>query len=139
MEVKLQRLHPNAKVPTQGTAGSAGWDLYSVERGMIASEDVLVFSTGWKVEVPEGYYLEIKGRSGLATKGIWAHIGTVDADFRGEMKVVLVNHSDGIYEVKEGDRIAQCILHPVVSTSFKEVSVLSETTRGANGYGSTGR
>ena len=144
MNVKLLRVGPNAKLPTKGTKGSACFDLYAAESAELNSENwawkIAVVSTGWKVEVPEGYFLDIRPRSGLSIKGITVNNspGTVDADFRGELKVILIAHV-GVQPIRVGDRIAQCMLLPVYPTSFEEVTELTETARGVGGYGSTGR
>lgn len=143
LQVKLQRLSPNAKLPTKGTEGSAYYDLYASEEALLSDGDVQVVSTGWLIEVPEGYFLDVRPRSGLALKGVTVNNspGTVDADFRGELKVILVRHTldDDYYPISIGDRIAQCALMPVIECNFNEVIELSKTARGANGYGSTGK
>jgi dUTP pyrophosphatase len=144
VNVKLLRVNPNAKLPTKGTKGSAYYDLYAAESAILAyawAENLKVITTGWRIEVPEGYFLDIRPRSGLATKSITVvnSPGTVDADFRGELKIILINLSGIAYVVNTGDRIAQCALMPVHITNFFEVSALAETARGEGGYGSTGR
>lgn len=139
--VKLLITNINAKLPTKGTKGSAYYDLYAAEAATILPQTVRLVSTGWKIEVPEGYFLDIRSRSGLASEGlIVANApGTVDADYRGELKVILANISYSVKYVATGDRVAQCAVMPVVPTVFNQVSKLSETKRGENGYGSTGR
>ena len=140
-QVKLQRLLEVAKRPTKATEGSAYSDVYSAVSKTLGLGETAMLSTGWKVEVPPGYFLDIRSRSGLSCKGIVVANapGTVDEDFRGELMVILHNASRGDYDVKVGDRIAQCALMPMVPTSFTEVEVLSETARGLKGYGSSGR
>ena len=141
MNIKLLRISPNAKLPTKGTKGSAYYDLYAAENGVVYVNQVAIISTGWRTEIPEGYFLDIRPRSGLAVKGVTVNNspGTVDADFRGELKVILINHGFGMHGVSVGDRIAQCALMPVIESDFSEVSDLSETVRGEGGYGSTGK
>ena len=143
MNIKLLRISPNAKLPTKGTKGSAYYDLYAAESAILSyawAENLKVITTGWRIEVPEGYFLDIRPRSGLATKSITVvnSPGTVDADFRGELKIILMCHY-GRFDIAIGDRIAQCALMPIRITNFWEVSALSETDRGEGGYGSTGK
>lgn len=139
--VKLERLSTDAKLPTKGTEDSAYSDLYVAVEAVLQPGDTRPLSTGWLVEVPAGYFLDIRSRSGLSIKGIVIANapGTVDADFRGELMLIVANHSGGEYVVHIGDRLAQCALMPVVTTLFREVICLSSTARGRNGYGSTGR
>lgn len=141
MNIKLLRVSPNAKLPTKGTKGSAYYDLYAAEDVYLLSGGIWLVTTGWNIEVPEGWFLDIRPRSGLATKGITINNspGDVDADYRGELKIILINLSGAAYVIHTGDRIAQCALMPIVESVFTEVSKLSETARGEGGYGSTGR
>lgn len=139
--VKLLRLRPEAMLPNKGTPGSAYYDLYSAEEGILRARGLAVITTGWRIEVPMSSFLDIRPRSGLACEGITVNNapGTVDADYRGELKVILVNHSPYQYHISIGDRIAQCALMPIFPTSFEEVEELSRTSRGEGGYGSTGK
>ena len=140
--VKLFCVNPLAKLPTKGTPDSAYWDLYAAERAVVDVGCIKLVSTGWRIEVPQGYFLDIRPRSGLASYGVTVNNspGTVDADYRGELYVIIVNHGLMPYTVQVGDRIAQCALMPVVVTSFQQVlKELSSTKRGTRGYGSTGR
>ena len=141
--VKLLRASPNAKIPTKGTAGSAYYDLYAAEHIYLIANRIALVSTGWRIEVPVDWFLDVRPRSGLASKGITVNNspGTVDADYRGELKVILINLSGESFVVNIGDRIAQCALMPIVEADFIEVDYgqLSETARGVNGYGSTGK
>lgn len=140
--VKLFCVNSSAKLPTKGTSGSAYWDLYAAEQSIVAVGCVELVSTGWCVEVPQGYFLDLRPRSGLASYGVTINNspGVVDADYRGELKVIVINHGLIPYVVRIGDRIAQCALMPVVLTSFQQVlKELSSTKRGTRGYGSTGR
>ena len=138
--VKLLRLSLTARLPMRATAGSAYCDLYAAERVVVDVGDIKLVSTGWCIEVPEGYFLDLRPRSGLASLGITINNspGVVDADYRGELKIIVVNHGWLPYTIATGDRIAQCALVPVVHTSFYEVQSLSSTQRGTKGYGSTG-
>jgi len=139
--VYLKRLSSNAKLPTKGTVGSAYYDLYAAEDSLIIGRETKAVTTGWRIEVPTSWFLDVRTRSGMALKGVAVNNapGTVDADFRGELKVILTNHTLLPYQVNVGDRIAQCALMPVVECDFQETDTLTETVRGKNGYGSTGK
>ena len=141
MIVKLLRVSPNAKLPTKGTVGSVYYDIYAAEDVYLLSGGIWPVITGWNIEVPEDWFLDIRPRSGLAVKGITVNNspGTVDADFRGELKIILINLSGAAYVIHTGDRIAQCALMPVIKCNFFEVSELTKTARGEGGYGSTGK
>lgn len=138
--IKLLRTSAHAKLPTRGTLGSAYCDLYAAEHILLDPGCFKRITTGWCIAVPEGFFLDIRPRSGLACSGITINNapGTVDADYRGELRVVLVNHGHFPYRIEIGDRIAQCALMPVVATAFAEVNELTPTTRGQKGFGSTG-
>ena len=139
--VFLKRLSLCAKLPTKGTQGSAYYDLYAAEDCLVIGRETKAVTTGWCIEVPKGWFLDVRTRSGMALKGIAVNNapGTVDADFRGELKIILTGHSLDIYHVAVGDRIAQCALMPIVECDFLETDSLTETVRGKNGYGSTGK
>jgi dUTP pyrophosphatase len=139
MEVKVKKLHPNAKLPTRGSEEAACWDLYaySVEK----DGWILKVHTGLIMEIPKGYFLDIRPRSGLSLKGlrILNSPGTIDSDYRGEIIALVTIPYVGLklpFEV--GDRVAQIRLEKVIPTEFKEVKVLSGTKRGEGGFGSTG-
>lgn len=139
--MKIKFLHPLAKVPTFAKEGDAGADLYSVENIMIYGRTQKLVKTGIALEIPFGYVGLIRPRSGLATKfGIGMNSsGVVDAGYRGEISVTLINHSDISYPIVQGERIAQIVFLPVMAGfEFSIVDELSETERGKGGYGSTG-
>jgi dUTP pyrophosphatase len=140
MKVKL--IHPLAKAPTRGSEHAAGLDLCSVDQLFIWPGERKVISTGICVEIPAGFYGQIAPRSGLAVKhGIMTMAGIIDADYRGEIKVVLYNSSlerDPKFEVSPGDRIAQLILLAVAGFPIEVVTELSDTARAEGGFGSTG-
>lgn len=138
MEIKYKRLTDTAKPFTYGSEHAACMDMYADQYVHISPHSFAVISTGIALEIPEGYYGLIKGRSGLATKGIVSHIGTIDSDYRGEVKAILFNHSNYPYEVNQGDRICQIEIQQVHKINLKEVDVLSDTIRSNNGFGSTG-
>jgi dUTP pyrophosphatase len=133
-------------LPRQQTPGSAGLDLAAAlapdEAIEIAPGAVAMIPTGLTIAIPLGYEAQIRPRSGLAAKhGITVlnSPGTVDADYRGEVKVMLINHGPAPFAVRRGERIAQMVVAPVSQVVFEEVEALDETERGAGGHGSTGR
>ena len=142
--VRYKKLDPRAVTPTYGTAYAAGADLYALADTDItipAGETVLIH-TGIAMEIPEGYMGLIFARSGLASKRGLApanKVGVVDADYRGEIKVALHNHTDEPQAIEAGERIAQLVITPFLSAAFEETDELSNTVRGAGGFGSTGR
>lgn len=139
--VKLLKLTPNAKVPAFQTPGSAGMDLHSTEEVTIkANGGRLAVGTGLAIQLPVGYEAQIRSRSGLAIKeGIVCvnSPGTIDSDYRQEMKVLLINHSNNDYIIQEGDRIAQMVIARYERPVFVEVDSLDSTER-KGGFGSTG-
>ena len=141
LQIGLLRMSPLAKIPTRGTIRSAYYDLYAAESSILTIGNVTLVTTGWKIEMPEGYFLDLRPRSGMAAKGILLAnaSGTLDEDYRGELKIELLNLTGALYYVKEGDRIAQCARMPMLDCDFVEVERLSDTFRGEKGYGSTGR
>lgn len=138
--LNVKRLVPNAVLPTRGTPGSAGYDLYSTDGFIIMPGHRVVVTTGVSVELPSGTYGRIAPRSGLAVKhGVDVLAGVVDPDYTGELKVVLVNTDlRRAFMIRPGYRIAQLILENYTSAEVVEVPYVPETTRGAAGFGSTG-
>jgi dUTP pyrophosphatase len=127
--------------PTYATAGAVGADLCSAEEVSIMPGDRLLVHTGVYLEIPVGFEVQVRPRSGLALKhGITVvnSPGTIDSDYRGEVGVVLINHGKDVFKIKKGDRIAQLVLNEVHRMAFVEIQELSETQRGEGGYGSTG-
>ena len=144
MEIKIKRLNERAKIPTFGTEFSAGADLYCAEEHetSVCSGQKCSISTGISMEIPEGYVGLVFARSGLACKNglrLCNSVGVIDADYRGEIKVVLHNDSEYIREIKPGERVAQMIVMPYPKVSFIEVEELSDTVSGKSGFGGTGR
>lgn len=138
MQIDILKLHPDAIVPTYGTDGAACFDLYSVEDVNNVFGRAVV-DTGLAFQVPDEHALFIKPRSGLAFRqACHAFAGTIDADFRGSVKVLLVHERNSTITVKKGDRIAQAMILPVPRVTFRVMEQLSITERGAGGYGSTG-
>lgn len=140
--MRIKRLSENAKVPTKGSQHAAGYDLYSTETVSIRPHETALIGTGWAMEFPIGYFGAIYARSGLATKeGLRPAncVGVIDSDYRGEVKVALHNDTNTLKTVTAGDRIAQLIIMDYFFVSnFEEVNVLSDTSRGEGGFGSTG-
>ena len=135
----VKKLRNNAAIPKRGTEEAAGYDVASSEEVTVPAKGKVVVKTGISVAVPEGCYGRIAPRSGLAVKKfIDVGAGVIDADYRGEVGVVLFNHSEEDFKVKPGDRIAQLILEKIDTPQVKEVEELPDTTRVAKGFGSTG-
>jgi len=140
--VKIQKLHPDAVVPEYKTLGSAGADLVSVQDLDIQPGKVGVVSLGFSVSFPPGYEIQVRPRSGLAVSYAVTVVntpGTVDSDYRGPMKVLLINHGDKVFRVSKGDRVAQMVLNEICRAHFEELEELDMTERGEGGFGSTGK
>ncbi|CAN3374414.1 hypothetical protein DIURU_000709 [Diutina rugosa] len=143
MSPKLQvfKRSAHAILPTKGSALAAGYDLYASENTIVPGRGQALVSTDISIIVPEGTYGRVAPRSGLAVKhGISTGAGVIDADYRGEVKVVLFNHKESDFIVARGDRIAQLVLEVIVNADIAEISEaeLTQTERGAGGFGSTG-
>ena len=142
IELKLKKLSPLALIPQYQTSQSAGFDLHSIEDIVLLPGERKLISTGLSFEIPQGYEIQIRPRSGLAYKhgiSVLNSPGTIDSDYRGEIKVLLINYSDEEFEIKLGDRIAQAIIQKVIQAQFIEVDSLNNTERGDGGFGSTGK
>ena len=144
IDIELQWL-PHGEglaVPTYATHGAAGLDVLAAEDVTLAPGERHAVATGFAIAIPPGYEVQVRPRSGLALKhGITClnTPGTIDEDYRGEVKVILANLGSEPFEVRRGERIAQLVPAPVVRGAFRAVETLSETGRGAGGFGSTGR
>ena len=143
MALKVKKLNENAIIPTYGTPLSAGADLYNLpgENVTIPAGKTVLIHTGIALEIPEGYCGLIFARSGLATKRGLApanKVGVIDADYRGEIMVSLHNHSDVDATVEGGERVAQLCIVPFLKAEFEVTDTLTDTERGAGGFGSTG-
>ena len=144
LEVMVARTEDDARLPTRGSEYAAGWDLYALEESVVPFRKSVKLRTGLRVAIPVGYEGQVRARSSLGSKGlILPHsIGTIDADYRGELFVLMTWIGEGeSYTVKAGERIAQLLISPIPEVSFKEVSIaqLGDTKRGDGGFGSTGR
>ena len=139
--VKIKQMHGNAIIPKYQTSGSAGMDLHAVEDMEVWVGEAKVVPTGIGISVPPGYEAQIRPRSGLAANRqvtVLNSPGTIDSDYTGELKVILINHGDEIFKIKRGDRIAQIVFVPVSRAHFEVVGELENTSRGDGGLGSTG-
>jgi dUTP pyrophosphatase len=141
--VRIARIgHHQLPLPSYATEGSSGMDLRSsVECTLNAGETGLI-STGFALEIPAGYEGQVRPRSGLAAKhqiGVMNSPGTIDSDYRGEVKIILTNFGNSVFDIKVGDRIAQLVVAPVVKAVWHEVDAVDETGRGSGGFGHTGR
>lgn len=138
--VKVKKAHPGVPTPAYQTAGAAGCDVCSQEDAILRNGEVKVLSTGLFLEVPEGYECQIRPRSGLAARGITIlnAPGTLDSDYRGELKVILHSIANQPVKITTGDRIAQLVFAPVTRVDFEVVEELGKTERGEGGFGSTG-
>jgi dUTP pyrophosphatase len=143
MEINIKKLTDTATLPSRGSEYAAGYDLYAdvQEELVIKPHTTVKVGTGLAMEIPAGYFGGIFARSGLATKeGLRPAncVGVVDADYRGEIIVALHNDSDEVRTIVPQERMAQIVILPFLGVTFNEVSELSETVRGAGGFGSTG-
>ena len=144
VKILVKKFDKNVKLPTYKTSGSSGMDLMAhlKNKKTINPGKTLIIPTGIAVTVPKNYEIQIRPRSGLAAKksiSVLNTPGTVDSDYRGEIKIILINFSKKSFIVKSGDRIAQMILCPVAKGKIKEVKNLPRTVRGKGGFGSTGK
>ena len=141
ISIRFQKLNPQATIPTQAHPGDAGMDLVSVEAAEIAPGARKLVHTGLAVEIPVGFEGQVRPRSGLALKNgvtVLNAPGTIDAGYRGEVKVILINHGEEDFAISAGMRIAQMVVSPVLPAFFTEVETLDETLRGEGGFGSSG-
>lgn len=143
IKVELKRL-PHGQdlpLPAYETAGAAGMDLRAAEDMMLSPGARALVPTGLSIALPEGYEAQVRPRSGLAVKHgvtVLNAPGTIDCDYRGEVKVPLINHGQQEFVIVRGDRIAQMVIAPVTRIAWSEVDVLDQTVRGAGGFGSSG-
>jgi dUTP pyrophosphatase len=139
MKIKFKKINDKATQPTFGSKHSAAMDLYSCEPVELEPGEYTLVKTGIVMEIPEGYWGNIRDRSGLAAKhAIHTLAGVIDSDYRGELKIAMINLSKEIYSINIGDRIAQMIISQHESPELEEVSELDDTDRGAGSFGSTG-
>ena len=142
LKIKIKKISPDAQIPKYSHEGDAGMDLVSVENVVIKPNHRIAVRTGLQVELPNGYEMQVRPRSGLAlTKGITVlnAPGTIDSEYRGEIRVILINLSSSDYSVEKGDKIAQAVINKFEKVKIEESKELSVTKRGEKGFGSTGK
>ena len=141
--VRIKRL-PHGEglaLPAYATPGAAGMDILAAEAVTLEPGSRHAVASGFAVAIPDGYEIQVRPRSGLALKhgiSVPNTPGTIDSDYRGELKVILINHGDAAFAIARGDRVAQLVLAPVTRAAWAEVDELDDTARGAGGFGSTG-
>ena len=141
--VRIKRLpHGHGlDLPAYATSGAAGMDVLSAESVTLRPGQRHAVATGLAMAIPQGFEIQVRPRSGLALKhgiSVPNTPGTIDSDYRGELKIILINHSSDEFAIARGDRVAQLVLAPVVQASWDEVEELDDTARGEGGFGSTG-
>ena len=144
VKVLVKKLDPEVKLPEYKTSGASGMDLiaYMDKSIELKPGESCLIPTGLSVAFPEEYEIQIRPRSGLASKNNISVLntpGTIDSDYRGEIKVILFNHGNKNFQINNNDRIAQMILTPVIKMELEETSQLPESVRGEGGFGSTGK
>jgi dUTP pyrophosphatase len=136
--IKFIRMSDTAIVPTRGSDGAAGYDLSSNEEIEIPAGCRALVATGISTEYADNVGARIMARSGLSVRGVDIGAGLVDSDYRGEIKALLINNGSGSLFVRQGDRIAQIVFFPIITDAIEWHGTVSETERGADGFGSTG-
>ena len=143
-KVLIKKLFPEVQLPSYKTSGASGMDLMAFIKSSVTvkPKTSFIIPTGLSIAFSEDYEVQIRPRSGLAAKNNISVLntpGTIDSDYRGEIKVIIYNHGNNDFLIDNGDRIAQMILSPVVKMELEETSDLPETVRGKGGFGSTGK
>lgn len=146
MEIKIKRIDEKFKdvqLPEYATKGSAGMDVRAAvdDEIILSAGKIKMVPTNLSVEIPEGYEIQVRPRSGLAAKfgiGIVNSPGTIDSDYRGEIKIIMINFGEEDFKIMRGDRIAQIVISKVCQADLVEVNILKETRRGEGGFGHTG-
>jgi dUTP pyrophosphatase len=143
VKIQIKKLSTSVSIPKYETSGSSGMDIAAqIEKNIIINPgEKAIVATGFAVSIPRGYEVQIRPRSGLAAKKnitVLNTPGTIDADYRGEVKVILINLGKESFIIENGERIAQMVVCPVVQADLEEVKELSSTERGLGGFGSTG-
>ena len=139
MQIKIKKLHPDAKLPSYAHPGDVGLDMHSLEDYVLKPQERKIFNVGFALEFPNGYAGIVKDKSSVSTVGLHTFGGVFDAGYRGEYNVGLVNFGPESFEIKKGQKIAQLIIFPVTIADIEEVDELSDSARGAGGFGSTGK
>lgn len=139
MQLKVKKIQADAKLPLYQHKGDAGLDLFSSVDSVLKKGEVKPVPTGIQVAVPEGHVGLVWDKSGISLKGVHRLAGVIDSGYRGEIKVVMVNFGEEVFVIKKGMKIAQLLIQPVMDVEVVEVDQLEETSRGENGFGSTGK
>ena len=141
MKLKIKRLNDEAIIPQYARKGDAGMDLFSISEHVLKHGERCLVSTGLSFEIPEGYEVQIRPRSGLALKkgiSLVNSPGTIDAGYRGEIGIIIINHGREDFEIKKGDKIAQAVINKFETGEIEEVEELENSDRGEGGFGSSG-
>jgi len=138
MELKVKRIHLEAKLPVYGHPGDAGLDLFAVAERDLAPGDVFAVPTGIQIAVPAGHVGLVWDKSGISLKSVHRLAGVIDSGYRGEVQVVLINLGAAPFPVRKGMKIAQLLVQPVAAVEVVESDSLDDTSRGPGGFGSTG-
>ncbi len=138
MDLRVKKIHPAAKLPVYGHPGDAGMDLFACVDKQLAPGELFAVPTGIQMAIPGGFVGLIWDKSGVSLKGVHRLAGVVDAGYRGEVQVVMINLGPTSYEIKAGMKIAQMLIQPVASVDIREAETLDDTSRGEGGFGSTG-
>ena len=138
MELRVKRIHPEAKLPVYGHSGDAGLDLFSVVDRELAPGEVFAVPTGIQVAVPAGHVGLVWDKSGISLQGVHRLAGVVDSGYRGEVQIVMINLGAVPFAVRKGMKIAQMLVQPVAAVEVVESDSLDGTSRGEGGFGSTG-
>ena len=138
MELKVKRIHPEATLPVYGHPGDAGLDLFSVVDRDLAPGEVFAVPTGIQIAVPAGHVGLVWDKSGISLKSVHRLAGVVDAGYRGEVQVVMINLGAAPFSIRKGMKIAQLLVQPVAAVTVVEAEGLDGTSRGEGGFGSTG-
>jgi dUTP pyrophosphatase len=134
------KLTPGGKLPRYMSAGASGMDCYASHPAVVPAHNRVLIELGFAIALPDGYEAQVRPRSGMALReGVYACLGTVDADYRGEVKCLLINTTDFQVKVETGDRVCQLVIAPVVRAFLIEVDSLDDTLRGTAGFGSSGK
>jgi dUTP pyrophosphatase len=136
--MKITKVYDDSILPKYQTEGASGMDLHAYESGSLRPGEQKMVKTGIAIAVPKGFEGQIRPRSGLSNKGITCHLGTIDCDYRGEIKIILLNVGRKIFDWTSDDRIAQLVIAPVKRVKLIEVPKLDPTQRGEGGFGHTG-
>jgi len=139
MKLNVKKMSPEAKLPLYGHKGDAGMDLFSSLDYVLPKGEVFAVPTGIQVEIPKGYVGLIWDKSGISLKGVHRLAGVVDAGYRGEIKVVMVNLSQDPFIIEKGMKIAQLLIQTIEEAEIVEVENLEDSSRGEGGFGSTGK